>query len=245
LSACAAAASALALTACLPGGDGSREGSSSSSSSSSPEPSDSASTDEGGASEESFDAPEQRQLDAATAKKALPTAADLPDTTWRKISWSSDDSEVTYDPAACAAINFTSASADSYRDKHRTVEEFSVFSQSGGNDLLYVSVESFDTPYPLAYFDEAGQDVAECGEYTSAAADGAEATYRASPVPPPSLGERSFGVRVAGADNQDFLYVRSGHTLVTVMRVTDDDTYDERLLQKSAESVLDDLKKDS
>lgn len=112
--------------------------------------------------------------------------------------------------------------------------------------MLHVSLESFDTPYPLAYFDEAGESIGSCSKYT--VGEESDVTYGASPVPAPPLGERSLGVRLTGYredGNIDLLYVRSGHNLVTVVRYTDDKTYDERLLKRYATDVLTDLEKAS
>lgn len=248
MSVCAAAcAAALTLTACLPGEGGSGS-SSSSSSSETTTPDEGTTSPSSSEPEESFDAPEQQEVDATTAKKALPAAQDVPDKSWSLTNWGIDESAINYDPDECAAVDFKTDSAEAYRAKHRTTHEYSHFSQKGpGGNMLHVSLESFDTPYPLAYFDEAGESIGGCSTYTMSGG-GASATYGASPVPAPPLGERSLGVRITasgGGDNIDLLYVRSGHNLVTVIRYTDDDSYDERLLKKYATSVITDLKKAS
>ena len=245
-------AAALTLTACLPGDDGPDEhaGSSSPSSSSESESGRGSPTSPSSSEavpEESFDAPEQQEVDKATAKKALTTAKDVPDKTWRLINWRANESASTYDPKKCAAIEFTSDSAESYQDKHRTTYEYVHYSdKTSSGDMLHVSLESFDTPYPLAYFDQAGQSVSACSKYTVSSGE-TTSEYSASPVPAPPLGERSLGVRITGVhdDNVDLLYVRSGHNLITVVRYTDDTSYDERLLKRYATTVITDLKKAS
>ena len=53
-------------------------------------------------------------------------------------------------------------------------------------------------------------------------------------------------MRISNHDyHVDRLFVRSGHNLITVMILTRDDDYDERLLEQYAQGVLTDLKKDS
>lgn len=246
---CAAAAAALTLTACLPGDNGGEESSTSGSSTGSEGGEGSG---DGGATpyeatEESFAEPEQHQLTKAEAKKALPTRGDMPDKTWLTDTSTFSDSEETYDPKECAALEFDSASARAFRDTHRKVDESARFSQyqGDGGGIIATYVESHSTPYPLAYFDEAGESLSSCSEYTISR-DGHTTTNEASAIPPPSLGERSFGVRISNHDyHVDRLFVRSGHNLITVMILTRDDDYDERLLEKYAQGVLTDLKKDS
>ena len=244
----AAAAATLTLTACLPESAGEEGPTSGSNNGSGGEE---ASGDGGEtpyeSSEESFDEPEQRQLTRAEAKKALPSRRDMPDKTWLTDTSTFSDREETYDPEECAALEFDSASANGFRDKHRKVNESARFSQyrDDGGGIIATYVESHTTPYPLAYFDAAGESLASCSEYTISRG-GHETTNEASARAPPSLGERACGVRISNHDyHVDRLFVRSGHNLVTVMTLTHDDDYDERLLEQYAQGVLTDLKKDS
>lgn len=248
MAACAAAVTALVLTACLPGGGGSegRSGSSSSASSSeSSVPSTPAGEGEGDEVEESFTAPDQREITAAEATKALPTRADMPDQTYQQDISEQTPSTRTYDPTTCAAVEFASESARSFRDKHRTTDEYARFQQprADGGRFVGVWISSHDLPYPLAYFDEAGAALAECGEYTSTSESGTDFSHETELIPAPTVGERAFAVRIAGDRvNTDRFYVRSGHNLITVMQQTPKDApFDERLLAKHAQDVLDDL----
>lgn len=229
--------STILLTACLPGGGEDPEsptGSSSSSSSS---------------TTESFDEPEQRELTAGRAQGALPTRADMPDETWQVDTSTFPDERPTYDPAECAAVELSSPGARSFEDKHRTVDEAARFSRSeaDGDGIIAVYVESYAEPYPLAYFDEAGEALADCAEFTRTQGD-FDSESTATGISLPLLGERSYGVRIGSTFDHrtDRLYVRSGHNVITVMRQSSkDDPYDERLLEKYARSVLTDLEKNS
>lgn len=230
---------AVLLTACLPGrADPERTSGSGSSSSTS-----SSSTIE------SFDEPQQRELTAAQAKGALPTREDMPDSTWKVDTSTFSDAAPTYEPAECAAVELNSTDARTFEEKHRKVDEAARFSRSkaDGDGIIAVFVESYAQPYPLAYFDEAGEELADCGEFSKTQANfTSEST--ATSISLPLLGERSYGVRIGSTFDHrtDRLYVRSGHNIITVMRQSSkDDPYDERLLEKYARAVLADLEKKS
>ena len=67
---------------------------------------------------------------------------------------------VTYEPAVCADVEFGSPEARAFDDEHRKVDESARFSKSLGNyeNLITATyVESFDAPFPTAFFDAAGQ----------------------------------------------------------------------------------------
>lgn len=245
---CAAVVTALTLTACLPGDGGSEGAAESTSPSSSAEPSTPTDEGEGGGGTEHFTAPEQRQVTAEQATKALPARSDMPDKTYLQDISEQTPSTRTYAPEQCAAVELASESARSFQEKHRTTREYARFQQpsADGGRFLGVWISSHDLPYPLAYFDEAGAALGECGEYTATSESGTDWSYETETIPAPTVGERSFAVRIAGDRvNTDRLYVRSGHNLITVVRYTDDTSYDERLLKRYATTVITDLKKAS
>lgn len=197
-------------------------------------------------SPESLDKPEQQQVDAETAKAALPTVEDMPDDEWLvDISTFSDD-PITYDPAVCADVELGSQEARTFDDEHRTVNEPARFSKSLGNynNLITATyVESFDAPYPTAFFDAAGEHVTDCGTYTWTKG-GSSSTRHVQAISVPQLGDRSFGLRLTsdgGDDYTDRLYVRSGHNLITVMMLSTDEHYDGELMTQYAQGILDEL----
>ena len=256
--ACAAAAlSALVLSACLPGDGGDEESTGGATSSSSTKAEPSGGTGEGGGDAptpyeaDEFTEPQQRELTSQEAKKALPTRADMPDKNYVKDISDQDGEPWTYDPKECAAVEFASESARSFSDKHRSVREYARFgqSQADGGKFLGVWLHSYDEPYPLAYFDEAGKSLSECGKFTSISPRGHEFPKKTQAISAPQVddAERTFAVRIIGGRvNTDRLYVRSGHNQITVMQQTpSDEPFDERLLTKHAEAVLADLKKGS
>lgn len=238
--ACSGLLAILTLTACLPGGgDPERTSGSGSSSSSS----------SGSSTTASFDEPQQRELTAGRAKRALPTREDMPDETWQVDTTTFSDDPSTYEPAECAAVELSSTDARAFEGKHRTVEEDARFSRSeaDGDGIIAVYVESYAQPYPLAYFDEAGEELADCDEFSKTQSNFTSESTAAS-ISLPLLGERSYGVRIGSTHDHrtDRLYVRSGHNVITVMRQSSkDDPYDERLLEKYARAVLADLEKTS
>lgn len=254
----AAAASALALTACLPGSSGSEESSGSSSSSSDDADSDSSGdpADNGDGptpyeadETETFDEPQQRELTAKEAERALPTREDMPDESYVQDVSEQRTERWTYDPPECAAVELATASATSFTAKHRTTREYARFSQSqvDGNGFLGVWISSHAAPYPLAYFDEAGESLAECAEFTTISPQGHEFPKKTQAISAPRVEgtERVFAVRIIGSSsNTDRLYARSGRNLITVMQTSAKGApFDERLLTKHAQAVIDDLKK--
>lgn len=225
---------ALALGACLPA-DG--EGSSPSSSSGG----------SAGSSTESFDEPHQRELTKERARSALPTLEDAPE--GYLPNRSSSTAEWTFDPESCAAVELDSPSARAFHEKHRTVHEHAAFSRDGTNSYIGVWLSSHDEPYPLAYFDDAGEMLSECERYTKTDDTGFSMTTETTTLSAPHVdgADRVLAVRLKGRSaNTDRLYVRSGHNRILVTQQSSSgDPFDERLLTEHAHAVIDDLKKDS
>ena len=257
--ACAAAAlSALVLSACLPGDGGDEESTGGATSSSSTEAEPSGGTGEGGGDAptpyeaDEFTEPQQRELTSKEAKAALPTVKDMPDKHYKQdVSDNGTSDPYTYDPKKCAAIEFASDGAVAFADEHRTTLEYARFFQprSAGGDFLGVWIHSYDEPYPLAYFDEAGSALSSCAEFVATSPKGHDFGRKTQAISAPTIdgAERVFAVRIVGDRvNTDRLYVRSGHNRIVVMQQrAGDEPFDERLLTKHAKAVLADLKKGS
>ena len=195
---------------------------------------------------EMLDKPEQQQVDAATAKAALPTIEDMPDDGWGIDISTFSDEPITFDPAVCADVELASQVARTFDDEHRKVDEAARFStpQSRGGLITATYVDSFDAPFPTSILDAAGEHVTDCATYTWTKS-GSTSTRHVKAISVPPLGDRSFGVRLwsDGSDSfTDRLYVRSGHNLVTVMTLSREDTYDGALMTKYASDILDKLK---
>ncbi|MEN3122708.1 hypothetical protein [Janibacter sp. LM] len=199
---------------------------------------------------EALDQPEQQQIDAATARRVLPTIKDAPRgfATWTtKLT----EGGQTYDPQVCAHITLDGPQERDFRDAHRKVREYSRFTspRSVTDESVTTIVESYDEPYPLEFFDKAGQYLAECASYTTTPDDGGSSTTRTTrAISTPSVGDRSFAVRLTfGAGGEgisvDRLYVRSGHNLVTVWYIKGGEPYDGAAMTKYAEKTLAELKK--
>lgn len=196
---------------------------------------------------EALDLPEQQEIDKATARKALPTLADMPDKTWHIDTSTFGNHTSTYDPPGCASILFDSPEARTFTDDHRTVHEQARFSQNQADGGLIIAtyVQSFDEPYPLSLYDEAGEEVTGCDSYTQSRSVG-ESKDQATAITVPQLGDRTFGVRIRSREydhSVDRLYVRSGHNVITVLVLSREESYDGKLMTRYAQGVLDDLKK--
>lgn len=201
------------------------------------------------ATPESLDKPEQQQIDAATAKKALPVLEDMPDK-WVVNVTPPDTHTSTYDPSVCADVEMDSAEARAFNDEHRKVRETVHFSENklGVDDHVFATVSSYDQPYPLSFFDKAGEHVTDCSTYTDTRNDRAS-TWKTRAINAPMLGDRSFGVRYQPTSvegrNIDVLSVRSGKNLIEVTLTTHNGTYDDKRLSTYAQDILDTLKKSS
>lgn len=193
------------------------------------------------------DRPEQQEIDASTARRALPTLDDMPDRTWHVDTSVFGTHRSVYEPAACASVEFDSADVRRFVADHRTVDESARFSQdqADGGLIIAAYVASYDEPYPLSFFDDAGEQVSGCTDYTRSRNVG-ETRSSARAITVPQLGDRSFGVRLQSLDydhSVDRLYVRSGHNVITVMVLSREDSYDGKLMTEYAQGVLDDLEK--
>ncbi|CAM3905469.1 sensor domain-containing protein [Janibacter anophelis] len=233
-----AVAAALVLTAC---GDDE------------PAPAASSSTSAATAAETSpevLDRPEQQQVDATTAKGALPTLEDLPKG-WAVNASPVTDDERTYEPAECAAVERRTSQAAAFEEEHLEVTERVAYSEwtEGIASHLAVTLHSYDEPYPTTFFDEAGQRLGECSEYTRTI-DGDAQTWQTRALTTPTVGDRALGVRYTadgdrGGRITDELTVRSGHNVIVVKYLPSDTSYDDDLLQEYARDVLDRLEQAS
>ena len=240
-----AVGAALLLGACLPGDadepDDTGRSSSSSASSSSASATPAAKAD-------TFDEPHRRELTQEQIDRALPTIDDVPKGYGPNMSDGGDDWE--YKPKRCAAVEFNSPTVKDFKKKHHSVGGAAKYSQAEdrGGGFLGVWIDSYDEPYPLAYFDEAGEELSNCAEYTQAS-DGFQMVTKTTPITAPQVdgADRVFTLRIDSGDKAiDRLYVRSGHNRILVTQMTPTRRpFDERLLTKHAEAVLADLKKDS
>lgn len=175
---------------------------------------------------------------------ALPNPKDMPDKTWRNNNTGLLSFTTGYEPDKCAGVTLASGATKGFADDHQLIRASAHYAQkdSDGGDSIDIHLESHDEPYPLEFFDDAGSRLAECPEYTQTFTNDPSRTYTTSSVATPTLGERTFGVRLETPEGlkQDHLYVRSGHNLVVVI-LTTEGGYDERMLQKYARFVLDNL----
>lgn len=197
---------------------------------------------------EALDRPEQQQIDKATARKALPTRADMPSKAWLVDISPASTYEPTYDPAECADVELGGSDAEKFRDEHRKVNEKARFSREkvNGGGIIATYVESYDEPYPHSIFDDAGAAIASCDDYTESNSAGPDSSYSAKAVSAPQIGDQTLAVRITSRDHDfyvDRMYVRSGHNLITVMTLGYDKDYDGKLMQDYAQGILDDLEK--
>lgn len=207
-------------------------------------------TSEPTAASEALERPEQQQVDVATARAALPTLEDLPKG-WVVNESPVSHAERTYDPPECAAVEFRSAEAQTFKKAHLEVEErvaYSEWTQDVAAQLA-VTLYSFSEPFPTTLLDLAGERLGDCSAYERTI-DGEERSWATQALTTPTVGDRALGIRyTADADGAgrvtDELTVRSGHNLIVVKYLPTTTTYDDQALQDYAQDVLDRLEKAS
>lgn len=194
---------------------------------------------------ETLDKPEQQELDATTAEAALPTLEDMPDDSWLPDRSVFSDDPITYEPEFCGDVELDSQDARTFNDDHRSVREEARFSAFDGerNEIIAAYVESYDEPYPLSFFDAAGEHTTDCESYTRSKG-GHSSERHVKAISLPEIGDRSFGVRLWSTEGSytDRLYIRSGHNRIIVMATSHSDTYDGDRMSSIAEDIIDDLK---
>lgn len=198
------------------------------------------------------DKPEQRQLTAQQIKAALPSQDEAPEGYPEDPRGfdASRESTRSADPEACLALYMSTPKMAEFRKKH-VVEGQGVRytrKQSRGNPpSISIAVWTFDEAYPKAFFDTAGATLSDCATYkTAASPDSAQVSSSATAIPTPTLGDQSFGVRLGHPEMDlgvDYLWVRSGHNLISVRMLTTYRMDNDQELEKYAQGVLDDLKK--
>lgn len=196
--------------------------------------------------------PEHEQLTTAQIRAALPTARDVPDV-FRLDARGFDTSSVstrTTDPASCLALYMTTDDQQDFTKDHGVADggvRFTRNPEEPGSPSISVGVWSHDEAYPRRFFDEAGAALGECTEFSSSSSEGAAAAeWKAAAIPTPTLGDQSFGVRIGSGDIDlaiDYLWVRSGHNLITVRMRTGYTQDNDKRLTKYAQGVLDDLRR--
>lgn len=236
----AAAALALSLAAC--GGDAPPT----------TEPSTVTVTQTPTATTDEVDKPEQQQLTAQQIKAALPSEQEAPKGFAEDPRGfdASTPSTRTTDPEACLALYMSTPEMAEFRKKHVAEGQGVRYTskQTRGNPpSISIAVWSFDEVYPKAYFDEAGAALSDCTTFSTASSPDANAVDNSSSaIPTPTLGDQSFGVRIGDPTldlGVDYLWVRSGHNLISVRMLTTYRMDNDQELEKYAQGVLDDLKK--
>lgn len=239
----AALAAALALTAC-----GSDSGGDPAAPSSEPSTVTVTQTPEAEAPTE----PEQQELTKQQLAKALPTLAEAPRTfikDTRGVDTTSKSTR-TASPESCLALYMSTPQQRTFNAEHMSTSggvRYTHDTDAAGASSIVTAIYSYDEPYPSKFLDQAGAALSECSEHDSAVAKGrASNPAKATTIPTPSLGDQSFGVRIGATDLDlaiDYLWVRSGHNLISVRMITGYRQNNDAKLEKYAQGVLDDLKK--
>ncbi len=195
------------------------------------------------------DGPAQEVLTKKQILDALPEESDAPRDYVEDPRINADaESARETDPDTCRAIYLDSAEARKWKKAHLTETEGVRYTQPGdaaGRPGVSVFVATFDEPVPKEFFDEAGETLAECADFSERNdADGQWTEKRARNVNAPAIGDQSYAHRVGLAEIDmtiDQLWVRSGHNIINIRVLTDNASHSEETMSDLAEGVLEDL----
>lgn len=200
-------------------------------------------------SAEAADGPAQQELTKQQILDALPEEHEAP-RDYVEDPRINSDSESTRetDPDTCRAIYLDSTEARKWKKEHLTETEGVRYTQPGdaaGRPGVSVFVATFDEPFPKTFFDEAGETLGECTDFSERNdADRPWIDKRALNVNAPAVGDQSYAHRVGLAEldmTLDQLWVRSGHNLINVRVIADNSSHSEDTMAELAEGVLEDL----
>ncbi|WP_252975776.1 hypothetical protein [Janibacter melonis] len=163
--------------------------------------------------------PEQRELTAQQVRVVLPQVQDLPGS-WREVDVR-DTSRLTAEPPECRDLYLRGEAAQGLRDDHLGVASAAAF--TSGERRLEVSLLTFDEVVPQTVLEQAGQVVGPCSTHTVDLGDG-PSDVAVSGLPVDEVGDQSLGLTTTtGGRPEQRLLVRSGHTLLVVVRRGDVD----------------------
>ncbi|QBF47342.1 hypothetical protein [Janibacter limosus] len=193
------------------------------------------------------DGPEQRRLTAAEVKAALPGKDEGPyPASDREIDPTRQSTAVT-DPESCLALELDTPEMRTFKKEHMVAGGGQIYlqPQDFAAPQMSVTLWSHDEVYPQRFFDEAGAALAECGTLASGdSPDDSLNDLQATSIPTPAMGDQSFGVRIGREEFDmavDYLWVRSGHNLISVRMRTGYTQSNDKRLATYAQGVLDEL----
>lgn len=241
---------ALALSACAPTEDtaGPSTSDSSSSKSTTAASGSPSSTGESSTTTEAVDGPADQQLSLKEAKAALPKLSQLPEGYLKESAeqegrGGDDRAEVqSTDPEHCAIVLFSDRKSTKYDNDHMVAYASTEYALPDGGKLrgnIIVRVSSFDEPYPQAFFDRVRTTLSKCASFD------AESTITTRAMRSPDVGDDTLAFHLghsAFGKPRDWLFVRSGHNLISLAVRSDLPDYDESQLKDIATIVLDNLK---
>ena len=196
---------------------------------------------------ETIDRPEQEPKTVKQLEAALPTRDEAP-RGWVEFEPKPSEDERTAEPESCLALYMDTPEQRTFEEAHTTGSASVYYEQEDGDrpkPRIGVAARTYDEPYPREFFDTAGAVLDECANHISQATkESSRAEWHASSIPTPAVGDQSFGVRIGRPEvdlAHDYLWVRSGHTVVVVTMLTTYELTNDERLRKYAQGVLDDL----
>lgn len=192
-----------------------------------------------------------RPLDEGGLRAALPAPADLGD------GWEDDPMKTIFEtagadvtPATCAPLLQKGPEWEEAKKSQRARVQTNLKRSDNppppGTERHFLGVwaYSFDDPYPVHLFDEAGARIADCPNFDVRQVDtGSTSSYAASPLSFPTLGDRTFALRMQVQQTYetftiDFVMIKIGHNTISVANSTYNGTPDAAVTEKAARAAL-------
>ncbi|WP_346008059.1 hypothetical protein [Janibacter terrae] len=199
-----------------------------------------------------------RPLDEGGLRSVLPSPGDLGD------GWGEDPAGTLFEtraaevtPSSCAPLVLKGPGWDEVQQTSRGRAQANFAASDNqpppGTQRRHVAVwaYSYDEPYPVRLFDEAGAEVADCSQFSIVQRDtGNSSAYEADALTFPALGDRTLALRLTIHQTMetltmDFVAVKVGHNTFTVVNGTYNGTPDTALTERTARATLDGLEEAS
>lgn len=193
--------------------------------------------------------PAQQELTKQQIVEALPRPDEAPEDFVEDPRINSErGSTRETNPDRCRTIYLDSDEARAWKDEHLTETggvRYTAPGDAAGRASVSTFIATYDEPVPRSFFDDAGTTLDDCSRFRER--NDAESTWidkRASTTNAPVVGQQTYAHRVGLVDLDltiDQVWVRSGHSIITIAALGGYAESSDETLSAIAEGVLEDL----
>lgn len=193
--------------------------------------------------------PAHRELTQQQIVEALPRPDEAPEdfVEDQRINSERGSSRET-DPDRCRTIYLDSDEARAWKDEHRTESggvRYTAPGDAAGRASVSTFITTYDEPVPKAFFDDAAKELPSCSRFRER--NDAESTWidkQAGTTSAPVVGQQTYAHRVGLVELDltiDQIWVRSGHSIISVVALGSYADSSDETLSDVAGGVLEDL----